>query len=303
MVSSLFFGEDIDEAPLDAAAIERLRASDAARFALVRRGRVLVRSDALEIDWRGARDLAARGLDAADTVFLGSADSRACFAAVPREPPLTANDRFDRSRGRDPDGYAGLYEAATAMPPRDALLAARAVHYANWINRTRYCGVCASAMRGADGGRKRVCANGHEEFPRTDAVVIVLVTRGERCLLGRQPRFPPRRYSAVAGFVQPGETLEAAVRREVYEEVGVRLQRVSYRASQPWPFPTSLMLGFIAEAADERVALHDGELEDARWFERADIARWVFDDAQAPIALPPRGVMARHLIEQWLAGG
>jgi len=301
MVSTLFFGEDLEEAPLDAAAIERLRASDAARFALVRRGRVLVRSDVLEIDWRDTHALAACGFEAADAVFLGSADGRAFFAAVPPEPPLTANDRFDRSRGRDADGYAGLYEAATAMPPRDALLAARAVHYANWINRTRYCGVCAAAMRGADGGRKRVCPNGHEEFPRTDAVVIVLVTRGERCLLGRQPRFPPRRYSAVAGFVQPGETLEAAVRREVYEEVGLRLQRACYQASQPWPFPTSLMLGFIAEAADERVALHDGELEDARWFERADIARWAQDDAQAPIALPPRGVMARHLIEQWLA--
>ena len=159
-------------------------------------------------------------------------------------------------------------------------------------------------MELTEGGHKRVCSNGRcarEVFPRTDPVIITLVTRGDRCLLGRQTRFPPRRYSPIAGFVEPGESLEAAVRREVYEEVGLRVGEVMYRGSQPWPFPASLMLGFQAQALDESIALNDHELEDAQWFERRDVRDLVLDasTAKLTIALPPKGVIARALIENW----
>lgn len=310
-MSLLFFSDDsVDpgaELHGDADAVRRLHDAADARYLLMRRGRVRVHADdRLRIAWLSRAEIGAAGQSDSTLVFLGRYDGRPRFAVIPREPPLTANDRFRATGGIDPDGFIGLYEAATSLAPAEARLAARAAHFANWINRARYCGICGSAMRVVDGGHKCVCSNpqcGREEFPRTDPVVITLVTRGDRCLLGRQARFPPRRYSPIAGFVEPGETAEAAVRREVEEEVGLTVGRVSYKGSQPWPFPASLMLGYLAEAASERIALNDRELEDARWFARADLAEVVsgVEHPKLDIALPPTGVIARHLIDQWLA--
>jgi NAD+ diphosphatase len=309
-MTSLFFIDDTIEPSAelrgDADAMQRLHAAEDARYLLVRRGRIKACLDAgAHIAWFRRAELGTTAQDDSALVFLGCQDGQPRFAVIPTETPLTANDRFRASGGMDADGFIGLYEAAMSLTPVEALLAARAAHFANWINRTRYCGTCGAPMSLIDAGHKRACTNPHcarEEFPRTDPVVIVLVTRGEHCLLGRQARFPPDRYSVIAGFVEPGETLEAAVGREVEEEVGIAVTRVTYKGSQPWPFPASLMLGFQAEAAHERIALNDRELEDARWFERAELAEVASGVAnpKLAIALPPPGVMARLLIDDWL---
>lgn len=309
-MSPLFFVDDsVDPSGrlrADAAALQRMHDAEDARFLRVRRGRVMVRADGgMRIAWFRRDELQGSKHPGTTMVFLGRQRGAPRFAVVPAEPPLTAHDRFRDTGGVDADGFVGLYEAAMSLAPAEAHLAARAAHFANWINRTRYCGTCGAAMQVVDGGHKRACTNtqcAREEFPRTDPVVITLVTHGNRCLLGRQARFPPRRYSPIAGFVEPGETLEAAVRREVAEEVGLTVTRVSYVGSQPWPFPASLMLGYLAESADERIALNDGELEDAQWFERAALAEVAagVSDAKLAIALPPEGVIARRLIDEWL---
>jgi NAD+ diphosphatase len=189
-------------------------------------------------------------------------------------------------------------------PGLAALLAyARALTY--WHARHRHCGDCGRPTVPADGGHLRVCSDsscGRRQFPRTDPAVIVLVTHGtpgdrhERCLLGRQQGWPERLFSTIAGFVEPGETLEHAVVREVAEETGVRVRAVHYHSSQPWPFPSSLMLGFTATAADDVIVRHDGELVDARWFTRAEIAAAL---AAGTLRLPRRVSIAYRLVEGW----
>ncbi len=151
------------------------------------------------------------------------------------------------------------------------------------------------------GGYVLVCTQcGAENFPRTDAAVIMLVTRGEKLLLGQSQNFPPERnmYSTLAGFVEPGESLEDAVRREVFEEVGVRVGEVAYHSSQPWPFPGSLMLGFYGEGLSEEIVLDPVEMRDAKWFSREEIA----NREALGFNLPPDVSIARRLIEDWLAG-
>ncbi len=169
-----------------------------------------------------------------------------------------------------------------------------------WRARHRHCGVCGAPNLRARAGHVMRCSRegcGAETFPRLDPAIIVLVTDavGERALLGRQASWPPGRYSTIAGFVEPGESLEDAVVREVAEETGVEAGDVAYVASQPWPFPSSLMLGFNAVARTSDIRLRDGELEDARWFTRADIA------AGHP-ALPPSGSISARLIAGWYEG-
>ena len=172
-----------------------------------------------------------------------------------------------------------------------------------WRARHRYCGVCGAANLRARAGHVLRCSRescAHETFPRLDPAIIVLVSdaSGERALLGRQASWPAGRFSTIAGFVEPGESLEDAVIREVDEETGVQVDDVEYVASQPWPFPSSLMLGFRAVARSHEISLRDGELEDARWFSRADVA------AGHP-ALPPTGSISARLIDGWFrqAGG
>ncbi len=186
---------------------------------------------------------------------------------------------------------------APLLAPDSAALLAYARALSLWKSRHRHCGVCGAANISVRAGHVLRCSRpecGTETFPRLDPAIIVLVTdpADERVLLGRQAAWPAGRYSTIAGFVEPGESLEDAVVREVAEETGVLAGNVEYEASQPWPFPSSLMLGFRAVARTHDITLRDGELEDARWFSRADIA------AGAP-ALPPAGAISARLIDRW----
>lgn len=188
-----------------------------------------------------------------------------------------------------------LRPLAPVLPADAASLLAYARALVLWRGRHRHCGVCGAPNRPARAGHVMRCSRcDNETFPRLDPAIIVLVTdpSGERALLGRQAAWPAGRYSTIAGFVEPGENLEDAVEREVHEETGVQVGDVEYHSSQPWPFPSSLMLGFRAVARTEAITLRDGELEDARWFTRADV------EAGHP-ALPPPGAISARLIDTW----
>jgi NAD+ diphosphatase len=202
-----------------------------------------------------------------------------------------------------PDGQEllGLREAATTLPQAEGGLAAYAAAILGWHRRHRFCANCGHPTGVREAGHVRMCPNcGAEHHPRTDPVVIMLVTRGDEVLLGRQPSWPPRRYSALAGFVEPGESLEEAVAREVHEEATIEIGPPRYVSSQPWPFPMSLMLGFIAPWESGEPQIGDEELEDVRWFPRRKLAAAV--EGQGDLRLPPPLAIARRLIDGWLAG-
>jgi len=191
----------------------------------------------------------------------------------------------------------GLIDPAAlgAMAQGAALLAWHASH--------GFCSKCGSRSEMRSGGYRRVCpACGTEHFPRTDPVAIMLAVTRERCLMGRGPHFNPGMYSALAGFIEPGETIEAAVRREVLEESGIRLGRVVYHASQPWPFPYSLMIGCFGEALNEDIDPDLAELEDCRWFERGEVLA-MLDKSHPSLVVPPPGAIAHHLIRAWAEAG
>jgi len=195
--------------------------------------------------------------------------------------------------------FADLRLAAGLLSHDEAGLLAYARAMVSFRHRHRFCGSCGAPTRPQRAGRMMVCTSevcGTEFFPRVDPAVIVLVTHGDRTLLGRQPDWPAGRYSTIAGFLEPGESLEDAVRREVLEETGIEIGATSYQSSQPWPFPRSLMLGFRAEALSTEIRLGDEELEDARWFSRAEIA------AGTPL-LPFAQSIAFRLIEEWYDAG
>jgi NAD+ diphosphatase len=233
------------------------------------------------------------GLDGSGPVFAVDAGGNGLVGAHGEGPP-------DPGTGTRP---MGLRAAAAALPPADAGLAAHAAALVNWHRRHRHCSVCGAPTAVGDGGIVRRCPRCRtEHHPRTDPVVIMLVTDGDRVLLGRQPSWPPGRFSALAGFVEPGESLEEAVAREVREEAGVEVGDPVYVSSQPWPFPTSLMLGFMAEWRSGEPHRADEELEDVRWFSRAEVAS-AAADGDGAIGLPPPFAIARRLIERWLAGG
>jgi NAD+ diphosphatase len=216
----------------------------------------------------------------ADGYFLGVADGGVPLfvAQAPADAELT-----------------GLREAAAILSHADAGLVAYASALAHWHDTHRFCGVCGEQTEAREAGHSRRCTNGHAHHPRTDPVVIMLVSDRDRLLLGRRPPWPAGRYSCLAGFVEPGESLEAAVAREVLEEAGVIVGAVAYRLSQPWPFPLSLMLGFEAVYASGEARVADAELEDVAWFTRDEIA------AGTPL-LPPPFTIARRLIDGWLEG-
>lgn len=192
--------------------------------------------------------------------------------------------------------FAELRPLASELAPADAGLMAyaRAMHL--WHGAHRFCGRCGAPTVSERAGHMRRCtACEQQSFPRLDPAIIVLVHDGERALLGRQASWPPNRYSTIAGFVEPGESLEDAVRREVDEETGINAHTIAYHSSQPWPFPASLMLGFIAQATHAQPRLRDGELEDARWLTREEIR-------SGAVLLPPLDSISRRLINHWLHG-
>jgi NAD+ diphosphatase len=211
--------------------------------------------------------------------------------------PMFAYEIEGAESGAVPEGarFEELRTVAAVMPADQAGLLGYARAMIHWRRMHRHCGRCGTETLPGRAGHVVVCTNPtcrHEQFPRIDPAIIVLVTDGPRVLLGRQAAWPPGRYSTIAGFVEPGESLEDAVAREVAEETGVRVGEVAYHSSQPWPFPSSLMLGFTAWATTDEVTLEDEELEDARWFTRADI------EGGTP-KLPPPVSISFRLIEHW----
>lgn len=196
--------------------------------------------------------------------------------------------------------FADLRGVMTRLDPADAALAATARGLMNWHRSHRFCSTCGQPSVASHSGWQRTCPACHApHFPRTDPVVIMLVRRGDRILLGRSPGWPEGMYSALAGFVEPGESLETAVRREVHEETGITVSTVSYVASQPWPWPNSLMLGFAAEAESEAITL-DHELEDALWVTRDEMVQ-VMAGEHPRIRRPRNGAIAAELVARWLA--
>jgi NAD+ diphosphatase len=219
-----------------------------------------------------------------EPLLLGVQDGRALFA-------VDGEGRSD---------LTGVREIAAVLAQDEGGLLAYASALLNWHRRHRFCSVCGTATQIREAGLLRVCpACGAEHHPRTDPVVIMLVVDGERVLLGRQPSWPAGRYSALAGFVEPGESLEDAVAREVFEESGVEVGAARYVSSQPWPFPSSLMLGFEASWVSGEPVAADGELEDARWFTRAELVDAAAERGE--FLLPPPLAIARRLIDGWLA--
>jgi NAD+ diphosphatase len=225
-----------------------------------------------------------------EALFLGADGDGSLFAADLGITP---------SGGR----YVELRQVGAVLSAREAGLCAYARGLAFWHARNRFCGVCGAPTRSEQGGHVRRCtACDAQHFPRSDPAVIVLVTHrdarhGERCLLGRSARFAAGMYSTLAGFVEPGESLEETVRREVFEEAGLQLFAIDYRSSQPWPFPASLMLGFRARAMTDRLEIDRSELVDAGWFSKA----LLLDPERRPIKLPNPDSIARHLIAEGLA--
>ncbi|QRG08785.1 NAD(+) diphosphatase [Xanthobacter dioxanivorans] len=172
-----------------------------------------------------------------------------------------------------------------------------------WHGRHGFCANCGQASRIVDQGWRRDCPScGTQHFPRTDPVVIMLTAAGDRCLLGRQPHFAPGMWSCLAGFVEPGESIEEAVRRETLEEAGIATGRVTYRTCQPWPFPMSLMIGCLAQATSRDIVIDRNELEDARWFDRDEVALMLARTHPDGLFVPPPVAIAHHLIRAFVEG-
>jgi NAD+ diphosphatase len=247
----------------------------------------------------GGMNAALLGLDrvpeerrnAEELILLGRLGDTSLFAFEIEgmdPPPAPQGTRFEELRN-----------VAAMLPADQAGMLGYARAMVTWRRSHRYCGRCGAETVAAKGGHVLVCTSPacrHEQFPRTDPAIIVLVTDGDRALLGRQATWPAGRYSTIAGFVEPGESLEDAVAREVREETGVLVDGIEYHSSQPWPFPSSLMLGFTAHAASQNIRLLDQELEDARWFSRENLMGGV------PL-LPPQLSISFRLIEHWFDAG
>jgi len=300
---NVFAGGDLDRAATlrrDVEWLARTLADPESRLVPVFRGRSLVR-----FEGERARAVALSVAQAAATPWLpddpqaapllGLAGGRAHFAL-----DLSPHDETEVRRQVGELGeLVELRTIGAVLDRADAALLAYARGLLHWHSRHGFCGVCGGETASRHGGHLRQCLRcGAEHFPRTDPAVIMLVTHGDACLLGHQRAWPERMYSTLAGFVEPGESLEEAVAREVKEEAGVEVEAVDYHSSQPWPFPASIMLGFTARAATTAIIRGDEELADARWFRRAELA----DPTKRAIQLPNPASIARRLIEDWLAG-
>ena len=229
--------------------------------------------------------------DPGEFVLLGEFRGQAVFAvALSGERPQVGERLLE---------FTDLRWIAGELPADEAGLLAYARAMIHWRETHRFCGRCGAPTRASDGGHVLRCSNEacrSQQFPRIDPAIIVLITDGERALLGRQASWPPGRYSTIAGFVEPGESLEDAVAREVREETGVIVDDVDYHSSQPWPFPSSLMLGFTAHASTTEISRMDDELEDARWWTREEIAH-------GAVALPITHSISFRLVEDWYNAG
>jgi len=266
----------------DAEWLRRAWAADSSRVVRVHDGHVAVVGDPPRLDLDVRPDV-----DEQQRFFLGVDGGIAYFAAVVDDA--------------EPETFQGLRAVGAVLDAREAGLVVHAVSLANWHATHTHCPRCGGPTRPDAAGHVRRCElDGSEHYPRTDpAVIMSVVDVEDRLLLGRQATWERGRFSTLAGFVEPGESLEAAVRREVGEEVGVRLGSVRYLGSQPWPFPSSLMLGFRGEARSTELTLHDGEIAEARWFTRPEILDAI---RSGELRVAPTISIARRLIEHWFGG-
>jgi NAD+ diphosphatase len=235
-----------------------------------------------------------------ERAFLGLDGTRPLFGTLVDAPEP------ETDQGRDDVVRIDLRSIAVQalLPPEQLGPLAEAKSLMFWHQRHRFCAACGARTQTTAAGWRRECAScGTQHFPRTDPVAIMLAARGDLCLLGRQSRFPPGMYSCLAGFVEPGETLEDAVRRELKEEAGIATGRVTYLASQPWPFPSSLMIGCLAEATSEQLVVDHVELEDARWFPREEVRRILAGSHPDGLQCPPTIAIANSLMRAWAVEG
>ena len=232
----------------------------------------------------------------APCVFLGLDGSHAVFA-------LDISAHADPLRAGPLDGLGHFHELRDAAPrlqARDVAILGQAKALIDWHQRHGFCPQCGAPTMLVDAGYRRACTVCKaDHFPRTDPVVIMLALHGDACLLGRGKRFPGRMFSALAGFIEPGETIEEAVRRELFEEVGVRAGAVNYVATQPWPFPSSLMIGCFAQAESRQLKIDDNEIVEARWLDRSLMRALLAGEPVADFFIPPPFAIAHHLIRTW----
>ncbi|MGH6890323.1 MAG: NAD(+) diphosphatase [Rhizomicrobium sp.] len=229
-------------------------------------------------------------------IFLGLDDGRAAFAldvsTAPEQPD--PNPLFGAGR------FLDMRSAAALLPSEDVAILGQAKALIDWHTRHGFCPRCGARTALVDAGYRRLCSDcGTEHFPRTDPVVIMLALHGEDCLVGRGRHFAPGMFSALAGFIEPGETIEEAVRREILEEAGIRTGRVTYHATQPWPFPSSLMIGCFAEALNRDIRIDENELVEARWLGRGEARALLRGEAHAELRVPNPIAIAHHLLKAW----
>lgn len=291
-----FSGNRIDrqaENRSDESALEALR-EPAARLLLVRGGRSYLKKAETGFDpYFSLSEATALGAKLDEVVLLGFDAQGPVLATRAGVEPEALPEGIKAIDYRSVNVQGLIDQSALgALAQAAALLA--------WHGTHRFCGKCGKPTEMRIGGYKRVCTGcASEHFPRTDPVAIMLSVTQDRCLLGRGAHFAPGMYSALAGFIEPGETIESAVRRETFEEAGIRLGRVVYFASQPWPFPYSLMIGCFGEALNENVAFDGKELQDCRWFDRDEVLLAMTGKHPDNIFVPPSAAIAHHLIKTW----
>jgi len=238
-----------------------------------------------------SRAISSEHIDFESVTMLGMQDGRPYFAAdVLNDEAANLHLHY---------AFQDVRKISTHVSPSDAALIAYAKVMIYWHKRHRFCGSCGSPTQITQSGHLRLCTNeacGQSHFPRTDAAIIVRVIRDNKILLARQANWPPNQCSVIAGFVEPGESVEHAVKREVWEETNLQVHDVHYESSQPWPFPGSLMLGYSARTDDEKIILRDGELEQAAWYSRQDICDGICDGS---LRVPTRISIAYRLVEDW----
>lgn len=268
---------------LDRADVLRAQPEAISKLATQDRARELVWSEGLPAIGEDGR-LIWRDVTAPE-LFLGLDGDEPRFTAIPTSV----------------EGPRAAFAVMVNLAADEAPVFAAALSLGGWHRRHRFCANCGAATQIVRGGWSRQCPEcGAEHYPRVDPVVIMLAEHDGSLLLGRQPQYPAGRYSALAGFVETGETVEAAVARELREEAGIEVENVRYVASQPWPFPSSLMIGCSAQARGNALTIDTAELEDARWFTREEVAAALDGGDRAPFQAPPAFAIARTLLERWL---
>ncbi|MEM9939538.1 MAG: NAD(+) diphosphatase [Pseudomonadota bacterium] len=275
--------------------LDKAFASNDALVFLLQKGAPLLEHSGESLVWLGPE--VARLSPSGDRIFMGKDKAGSPIFAVEMPPAFSLDSSLIAGTGE----FADMRAAASSLPEMQSNLAATARSLFEWHRSHPFCSRCGTASNVTEAGWKRVCPNcGAEHFPRTDPVAIMLATTGDKCLLGRQAMWPAGFWSALAGFVEPGETVEQAAARELEEEAGIKADpaKAEYLFCQPWPFPSSLMVGIILEAETTEISVEQDELEAARWITRSE-ARQVLAGTHPDIYAPPPMAVAHHLLKTW----